>query len=275
MSKDRIPTGGKKLAWVRVSDMRISARAQRAHNKPGALALIEEIAANFDPDKLGMLTVSERDGVYWVVDGGHRLNALLKMGYEDQMIQCWVYTGKDEESEADLFLDLNNVRVVSAMDKFKVAVVAGRPMESHVDEIARTEGLSIGTHESSTSIRCVSALLKVYEAGGPKVLERTLQIVRDAYGRAGFRARVVEGVGMFVAAYENTFDQPRAVSKLARKMGGVNGLVNQAAVVRATYGVSTAVGVAAAVVDTYNQGRGGGKLTGWWAKVGQEGKASA
>lgn len=268
--QDQVPTGGRKLEWVRVSEMRVSPKAQRAHNKPGAMALIEEIVSNFDPDKLGTLTVSERDGTFWVVDGGHRMNALIKMGYEDQMVQCWAYHGLTEEQEADLFLDLNNVRTVSVMDKFKVAVVAGRPIETQIDAIARQEGLSIGTYRGETSIQCAGALMRVYQNGGTKVLERTLQIVRDAYGKAGFVARVVEGIGMFVATYENTFDQDRLVGKLSQKMGGVNGLINQAQVTRATYGVSMAVSVAATVVETYNAGRGGTKLTPWWQKVGKD-----
>jgi hypothetical protein len=270
MADVKVPGGGKSLEWVRVSEMRISPKAQRGHNKPGAQALIEEIVSNFDPDKLGALTVSEREGTFWVVDGGHRWNALMKMGYEDQLIQCWTYHGLSEKQEADLFLDLNNVRVVSGMDKFKVAVVAGRSTECQIDAIARAEGLSIGTYRGETSIQCVGALTKVYENGGTKVLERTLQIIRDAYGKAGFSARVVEGIGMFVATYENSFDQAQLVSKLSQKLGGVSGLINQAQVTRATYGVSAAVAVAATVVDTYNSGRGGVKLPGWWQKVGKE-----
>ena len=274
MSTNQVPTGGKELDWVRVSDMRISPKAQRTHNKPGSVALIEEIVSEFNPDKLGMLTVSERGGTFWVVDGGHRWNALVRMGYSDQLVQCWVHRGLSEEEEADLFLDLNNVRTVNKMEKFKVAVVAGRPVECQVDAIVRAEGLSIGTYRNDTSIQCVGALLKVYSNGGTKVLERTLQIVRDAYGKAGFGARVIEGTGIFVSTYENTFDQNRLVSKLSQKLGGVNGLLNQASVTRVTYGVPMAEAVAASMVETYNQGRGGTKLPGWWQKTGAASRAS-
>lgn len=262
-----IPASSKKLESLPIAKMRVSTRAQRQHNKPGAIALIEEIAANFDPDKLGALTVSERDGVYWVVDGGHRLKALIRMGYEDQQTDCWVYRGLTEKQEADLFLDLNNVRVVSGMDKFKVAVVAGRAEESQIDAIVKELGLSIGTNSTETSIHCIGAIQKVYSFGGTKVLEKTLRIVRDAYGKPGFASRIVEGVGLVVANYENTFSEDQMVAKLSKKLGGVNGLMNQAAVTRATYGVSVPVAVAATVVETYNAGRGGVKLPPWWQKT--------
>jgi hypothetical protein len=126
--------------------------------------------------------------------------------------------------------------------------------------------LSIGTG-GATTVNCVGALSKVYDMGGTKVLEKTLRIIRDAYGRPGFSARVVAGVGMFVATYENAFDEERLVSRLSRKLGGVSGLVSQAAVTKATYGVNTAEAVAASVVETYNQGRGGNKLPSWWSRT--------
>jgi hypothetical protein len=260
----KLSVGSKRLEWVRVSDLRISPRAQRDHSLRGAQKLIEEIAGDFDPDKFGTLTVSERNGTYWVVDGGHRRTALSRMGYEDQMVQCWVYHGLSEQEEADLFLDLNNVRVVSGMDKFKVAVIAGRDVEVDIDRIVKAAGLSIGGR-SGTSVRCIGALTRVYEANGPQVLADTLCVLRDAYGAPGFASKVVEGVGMFIGSYTNRFDEHRLKSRLSRKLGGVNGLLGRAEQIKSSHGVTLAEGVAAATVETYNQGRGGINLPSWWA----------
>lgn len=268
----KLSTGGRALHWVAVNQMRVSPRAQRDHNKPGSIALIDQIVANFDPDRFGTLTVNYRGGTFWVVDGGHRYNALVKMDYADQQVQCWVYNDLTEEQEADLFLDLNNVRPVNAMDKFKVAVVAGRERETHIDALVRNLGLVVGTGRTRT-VRSVSALLKVYDDSGPQVLETTLRIIRDSYGDAGFSARVIDGIGLFVSNYENVFNEGYLVGKLSRKFGGVNGLLTRAEQVRSSHGVSVAVAVAAATVETYNQGRGGTKLNGWWATF-EEAKAS-
>jgi hypothetical protein len=270
----RLDSGDKALEWLLVRDLRISARAQRDHAKPGAQTLIESIAANFDPNKFGTLTVSERDGTYWVVDGGHRRTSLKVMGYEDQKVQCWTYHGLTEEQEAELFLDLNNVRPVNAMDKFKVAVVAGREPEVAIDKLVRSLGLAVGTGRTGT-IRCSNALLRVHDNGGLKVLDTTLQIVRDAYGDPGFGSKVVEGIGLFVATYEGVFDVDRLASKLSRKLGGVNGLLGRAEQIKSSHGVALAPGIAAATVETYNQGRGGGKLPTWWAAVEAKAKEDA
>ena len=268
MTAERLSAGDKRLEWVPVSKMRVSPRAQRDHTKPGARERIEEIAANFDPDQFGTLTVSKREGTFWIVDGGHRYHALLKLGYEDQQVQCWVYHGLTEDEEADLFLALNNVRPVSAMDKFKVAVVAGRATETDIDRIVRAAGLSVGG-DKGRSVQCVTALRKVY-AHGPSVLATTIRVIRDAYGQPGFTAKVVDGIGMFVANYEHNFDEARLVAKLSRVMGGVNGVLGRAERIKSSHGVSLAVGVAVATVETYNQGRGGVKLTGFWSKLAQQ-----
>lgn len=263
MSK-RIPTGDKKLAWINVADLRISTRAQRSHETIGSRKRIDDIADNFDPDQFGTLTANHRDGVYWVVDGGHRLLALHKMGWIDQQVQCWVYEGLAEEEEADLFLALNNVRQVVAMDRYKVAVVAGHDVEVEVDAIVRGQGMVVGGG-GSNAIRCVSALIKVHEIGGPKVLETTVRVIRDAYGKPGFSGRVTEGMGRFVATYEHVFSEERLIPKLSRKLGGVNGLLGRAEQIKSSHGASMAEAIAAATVETYNQGRGGGKLSNWWA----------
>jgi hypothetical protein len=263
----KLSTGSKQLEWLKVSDLRISSRAQRDHAKPGAQRLIESICADFDPDKFGTLVVSERDGVHWVIDGGHRRTALSRMGYDDQMVQCWVYHGLSETEEAGLFLDLNNSRPVSGMDKFKVAVVAGRDDECDIDRIVRAAGLTVGTSKVA-SVSCPGALKNVYTGGGPQVLATTLCVLRDAYGTPGFSAKMVEGMGLFVAHYANLFEEHRLKTKLSHKLGGVNGLLSRAEQIKSSYGVRIPEAVAAAITETYNSGRGGGgKLPSWWTTV--------
>ncbi|AXQ62183.1 hypothetical protein SEA_SPIKELEE_54 [Mycobacterium phage Spikelee] len=261
VNEGRVPHGDKHLQWIPVAQMRVSSRAQREQRQ----SHIDHIASNFDPDKFGTPTVNERDGIFWIIDGGHRVKALIQMGYEDQSVQCWTYHNLTEEQEAEKFLSLNDVKPVNGMDKFKVSVVAGRETETDIDRIVRAAGMTIG--KGANGIGSVGALKKVYENAGPRGLAVTIQIIRDAYGMPGFAAKVIEGVGLFVANYETVFDQDRLVSKLAGKHGGVNGLLGRAEQIKSAHGVSAPQGVAAATVETYNQGRGGGKLPGWFSRL--------
>ncbi len=257
----RVPTGEKHLEWVPVHDMRVSPRAQREQKQ----YWVDHIASNFDPDDFGTPTVNWRDGFFWIVDGAHRIEAIIQMGYEDQKVQCWVYRGLTEEEEADKFLSLNNVRPVSTMDKFKVSVVAGRETQCDIDRIVRAAGLTVGGGQNG--INAVRSLSKVYSKAGPAGLATTLRIIRDSYGKPGFSAKVIDGIGLFVATYERVFDEARLIQKLSGKHGGVNGLTGRAEQIKNANGVTAPVGVAAATVEAYNQGRGGEKLPGWFAKV--------
>lgn len=262
LEDNRIESGAKHLQWVPVSQMRVSTRAQREQRQ----SHIDHIASNFDPDKFGTPTVNDRDSIFWIVDGGHRIKALIQMGYEDQQVQCWVYRGLNEEQEAEKFLSLNDVKPVNGMDKFRVSVVAGRETESDIDRIIRAAGMSVG--KGQNGVGAVGALSKVYAHAGPKGLAATIRIIRDAYGMPGFSSKVIDGVGLFVANYENVFDEERVVLKLSNRVGGVNGLLGRAEQIRVKFGVPTAQGVAAAAVESYNQGRGGDKLPGWWSTLG-------
>lgn len=259
----RISSGDKHLEWVPVAEMRISPRAQRKHDSTSSKAKIQYIADNFDPDKAGTLTVNLRAGIYWVIDGGHRYHALLLMGWEDQYIQCWVYTDLSEAQEADKFLSLNDVKQVSGMDKYLRAIVAKRPAESDIDRVVRAADLRVGNGREA--IGCVGAITKVYTNSGPKILATVLRIIRDAYGLPGFASKVTEGMGLFVSNYENVFNEELLVQRLGSKKGGVNGLLGEAERIRIKYGVSLAIAVAAAIVETYNRGRGGARLVGWWS----------
>ena len=269
----RIDGGSKRLEWVPIAQMRISPRAQRAHNSPSSRAHIEDIAANFDPDKAGTLTVNFRDGIYWVMDGGHRYHAYVQMGWEDQSVQCWTYRDLTEAEEAEYFLSLNKVKTVSGMDLFQKALVAKRPVQTDIDRVVRSQDLSIG--KGRDAISCVGAVSKIYESGGAGVLAATVRVIRDSYGSPGFAAKVVEGTGLFISNYENTFDESTLVERLGAKKGGVNGLVGEAERIKKKYGVPLAVGVAAAVVETYNAGRGGNKLNGWWSTFNGDNEVSA
>ncbi len=273
VEENRISSGDKHLEWVPVGAMRISPRSQRRHDSKSSKEKIEDIFSNFDLDKFGTLTVNLRDGVYWVIDGGHRYLAVIKWfgeGWETQELQCWTYHGLTEAEEADKFLALNDVKQVSIMDKFQQALVAGHETETDIDRVVRLAGLSIGTgHES---IGCVGAVSKTYAIGGPKVLATTLRVIRESYGNPGFSSKVTEGVGKFVANHENVFSEDFLVQKLTAKKGGVAGLVEEARLIQLRYGVSLATSVAAAVVETYNKGRGTNgprppKLEGWWATL--------
>lgn len=249
-----------RLKWVPIAMMRVSSLAQRELNSNR----VNKIAAGFDPEQIGAPTVNERGGHFYIIDGQHRIEALKEIGWGDQQLQCWAYTGLSEEEEAEKFLTLNDTLTVDAYSKFKVGIQAGREEECDIDRIVRGQGLIVSRDHIEGAISAVGTLRRVYNRDGAAVLARSLGLIRDAYGDAGLEAAVIDGIGLLCGRYNGELDMPNAVQRLSGAMGGVNGLLNKANVIRHSTGNAKGHCVAAAAVDIINAGRGGKKLPSWW-----------
>ena len=247
------------LAKMVVSDLN-----QRARNE----ARVDHLLNDFDVDQIGYPIVSERGGYFYIVDGQHRIEALkrwLGAGWETQKIACAVYCELSESEEAEMFLRHNDVLQVRAFDKFNVAVSAGRPSEVAIRRAVEAQGLTIGQGKTPGAISSVSTLMRVYQRSDAATLGRTLRLIRDAFGDAGFEAGVIDGIGHLCKRYNGQLDDEAAKQKLGSVRGGVKGLLNRAEEIRLRTGGTRGRSIAAAAVDIINSGRGGNKLPSWWA----------
>jgi hypothetical protein len=248
------------LEWVPIDQMKVSPLAQRDLNQ----ARVDRLAAAFDLEQLGTPTVNFRDSHWYVIDGQHRVNALIQIGYGDQQVQCWAYRGLTDVEEADKFLKLNDILTVNAFAKFKVSVQAGREEECEIDRIVRSCGLRVSQDKKDGAISAVNTLRRVYIRGGAGSLTRALCIIRDAYGDPGLEAPVIDGIGLLCQRYNGDLQDERVITVLSKAFGGVNALLGKADVLRKTTGNPKAHCVAAAAVELVNGGRGGKKLPSWW-----------
>jgi len=239
--------------------MKVSLLAQRDINQ----ARVDKIAADLDIEQLGTPTVSERGEWFYIVDGQHRVEALRQIGYGDQNVQCWAYAGLTEESEAEMFLKLNNVLAIHAFDKFRIGVHANRGMETDIDRIVRSQDLRVTRDVLPGAVQAVGSLQRIYKRSGPKALARTLRLAADAYGDTGLGRDVLNGLGYVVGRYNGELDDTEMTNRLATTRGGVNGLLTRAEKLRHQTGLSKGECVAAAAVDIYNA-KGGKKLTSWF-----------
>lgn len=253
-----------RLRWLGpIEDFKVSPVAQR-DRRP---AWVAHLVANLDLEQLGLITVNVRhpSGDVFIIDGGHRIEALTKIGWGDQQVQCQAYDGLTEAEEAEVFLKLNSTLTVNAFDKHRVAVTAGRDDARAIEQIVKAQGLRISRNRTEDAVTCVGTLQRIYHRAGPTALARTLGIVRDAYGRPGYEATVLGGIGLLVARYNGDLDIERLVTKLNTAAAGVSGLRGRAAVAQKQFGGTREACVAAAAVDIYNSPGGKGKrIPSWW-----------
>ena len=253
------------LQWIELGLLKPSPKAQRQFSPAWAAKL----AADFNLEGMGYPCVNKRAGEYHVVDGWHRVHVLLNyVGFAPMdTVQCELYEDLTDEGEAELFLERNNSRTVAPLDKFLKAVVAGRPIESHIAQVIEAQGLRIGRRERGNgALSAVASVRSVHDRLGLLGLAKTLKIIQDAYGNEAFEAQVIEGIGLCLHRYGLSIDAALMSDRLAKTPGGLNGLLQPAEQMRLKLGQPRAHCVAASAVAIYNRGVASSakRLPSWW-----------
>jgi hypothetical protein len=252
------------LRWVPIPDMRPAPafEAQRELRE----TRVEHLVANFDLEEMGTPTVSLRDGIFWIIDGNHRIEALKRLGFGEDRVECWVYEGLTAQQESERFLKLNDYLTVDVLTKFRVGVRAGRQPEVAINNVVIRAGAKVTRDKNVPNyIMAVGALRKIHEAAGEAGLERTLVVLREAFGQHGFESLAIQGVGLVIARYGDEVDDVHLIKRLSATSRGVKGLIQKGNEYWYGTGNPKTTCTAAAVVDIYNVGRKGAeRLPKWW-----------
>jgi len=251
--------------FIALGDMRVTPSAQRKYQPVWA----EQMAADFNLERMGYPVLNYRDNTWWIVDGQHRISALKIIGFADEdLVECECYVGLTEKQEADLFLHRAKNKPIHPLDKFRIAVNAGWPDETAIQRVVDSlnnpddpSPLKIGF--GKRKISAVGALMTIYKEAGEGGLGRTLLILQEAFGETGFSAAMIGGVGLVIRRYGNLVETKRLVDALRKSPGGAAGIEQKAEVLKRSTGNGKGVCLGAAVVEAYNRGRGK-KLTNWW-----------
>lgn len=251
-----------RLKWINLKDLRVHPEAQRDLNPRRVQKILDE----FDPELLGYPTCSQRDGVVFVCDGQHRLEALrlwLGDGWESQQVQVQVYTDLTLKEEANLFDRINDVLPVTTMQKFKVRLTAQQPEEVAINKIVQANGLRVGT--GSGHVACVATLRKIYKRdNGPTILGQALRMAYVSFGNYGLTSYIVEAMALFAERYAGLFDEADVVRKLQAVT--IRNLETRANQTQAQMDCAIPQAWAATIVGQLNTGRGGMKLPRWWSR---------
>lgn len=223
------------------------------------------IAEDLDPAAIGVITVSRRaNGSYHIIDGQHRVEALRLAGGDKEQVNCRVFTGLSAEDEARMFRLLNNTTRLQALDKFRVRVVEGEKVATHISDLLAKYGWKVALSGADGTFIAVVSAERVY-LRDPVAIERTIATITRAWGHTttGTDGRIVEGLGMVYARYGSAVDDNDVVDRLAKYAGGPNRLLGNARAVRDMYRISVGSAVADIVVELYNARRKTRALAPW------------
>ena len=258
-----------KTKSIKVDELHVDPEAQRALRP----AWRDELARNWDDDKIGILHVSPNGDGYRVMDGHHRTEALRKRGESERRVLCLVYEGLTRREEASIFLGLNNSKQVRAYDKFRVRVTEGEDAACAITTILSEVGLMLSDQKNDGAVRAVNQLERIYtgqtlklkEGPYPHHLRWTLAILKDAWGydANAFDGPVIEGLGAVILRFGDRIDRQRFGKKLSAFPGGPSGLQAKARAWKDIKGVTLKNAMAEVLVDTYNNQLRGNALPAW------------
>lgn len=185
---------------VPVSQLAVDERYQRSLDA----RRVAQIVKWFDPDRLGVLEVSMRNGKAAVFDGQHRLAALKQIGRKTA--PCLVHKNLSPEREAELFVEIQRGRKgISALDRFRARCFMGDDAAQQIADVVDEIGFVIGRSDGRRDgIKAVTALDHVYARYGEDGLSATLVLLKKLWGgdeksTDGF---LIEGLADLLAGYQ-------------------------------------------------------------------------
>lgn len=237
---------------LRVDQLNVDFSYQRRPRLPH----VNKIAKDFDNLLFGVVTVSQRrDGSFWILDGQHRVAALLKLGKGAGSIPCEVLTGLTHTQEAAIFYVRNSAtQPMSAADKFRGRLEAQDPVALELLEIVQASGFRLNLESSELSdgrICGVGTLSNVYANYRSGHLEDTLALIGSTWGLDnGPHGTTIGGVSVFISFYRDAYSRSRFVSQLSRV--STNRIRDESTTYRKATGVSADKAICAMLVRFYN-----------------------
>lgn len=176
----------------------------------------------------GVIIVAYRDGVYWVVDGQHRVNAAMHRS-DIAELPCLVFQSPGIVGEAKAFLTVNAGRKpVSAIGRLNALAVAEDPIAAFVVDTIRRLGLSIAkTATKKMEIKCIGACQKLAKDNPTRFLDAlTLTAELSIVDGLPLSERVLSGLYYFDANIEGGLQNARLRKRI--KDLGSNALLQSA-----------------------------------------------
>lgn len=276
MSKQlKLPAGKKtprasKIRPVPIAEMRVP--PPLVTQRQFIQAHADFLSANLELEKVGYPIINWRDGIYWIVDGQHRIHALKENGFGDDLLDCEVYEDLTDAEMANVFLGRDDRKAVAPYAKFHIAVTANYDVECSVLRTVESNGLKIGRTKEPGNLACVSTLRAVHENEGAVVLGQALRAIRDAFGNdaSAFDGQLVRGLALVYNRFNGRTDEKVMAEQLGLVQFGARGVFRRAEAMRERTGSQKVQCIAATIVDIYNKGTRTKKLPGWWKQAAEE-----
>lgn len=233
----------------------IDLMVDRSYQRDLVDAKVNLIVKNFNPKAVGVVILSCREnGDLYIIDGAHRIAAMMKMGLSKEDVNSVVYFDLTLAQEAELFVLLNENRTKPKRSALhKAAAKAGDKTSMEVEAMLAKLGLSIGDKPGQGFVRAIGTLHKVNDRIGNVNLEKVLSVLKESFGShsSSFQSEFIMAISMIVVKYKSV-DEQRLVKTLSA-LGDATFLINKAANAAGTKTpFAKHLTLAVMVLDAYN-----------------------
>lgn len=222
------------------------------YNRPVRNEIAKTWANNFDMRLVGSIIVSRRDGVYYIIDGQHRVQAAKIKGVK--MLPCIVHEKLSYQEEADLFVELNKQRRgLLVYDVFNGQREAGDAEAIELQKAVESTGYAINRGSGTMKVQAVQVLLKIMKVDGPAMVSDVLSVIKDAWGgeKTANTRLIILGLWRFMGVYRFAYGRSRLVSVLGKVKPD---FVIRSAKGDVTPGRSDMTRAGMAILNLYNKG---------------------
>lgn len=183
--------------------------------------VVDKIKAEFDPNKVNPVTVSLRDGKYYILDGQHTSVALYELNGSDShcLIQCKILTGLTREQEARLFIAMNvDVQTLKIQDKIWALYISGDEHAKEFVRIIRANGYDYEL-KGPKQISAVSACWSIFN-NDTELFAEILSVTSASWPDTGSAISTItmNALAIFMSHHKDEYES----SWLIRKLSGTS-----------------------------------------------------
>lgn len=200
------------MMWIDKSDLLVDRTYQR--DPKSSDAKINRLAADWSWIACGTITVADRNGQKFVVDGQHRALAAMKRS-DIRELPCIVFKTNAAAEEAGAFLRANrNRKPMTAIQAFKAMVASGDRAALIANEMIRDAGLRIDPKPGDGGFSAVGALLFAISTD-EAAARRVWPVVVEACGAGGIHNVILRGMFYIERGMDGSLGEARWRKKAA------------------------------------------------------------
>ena len=224
---------------------------------------VDEIFNEYDDNLVGLITVSFRDGRYYVIDGQHRITAIKKKFGSNAVVMCRVIMGLTVKDEAWYFNKINKSHQdINSNDNFNSGYYAEDPTVMGVIGVGKKYNISFGNKNLNGMknikfrVKAVDTAQNIYNRYGQEVFDRVCRVLSEGFidEQSAFNASLMEATAIVLNTYGKDCSDDVFIKKLRSR--NPDRLILDARNDRTTGTASTSKKLARILVKSvYNSGR--------------------